>query len=133
MVKPFGFRELIARINAVTRRSNTSGSIKEDITKLPSDVTLDNRTRKVTVHDKDIQLTRKEFDLLSLLASDAGATQTRETILEQVWDAHWYGPTKTLDVHIASLRKKLGDPTIIETVRGVGFRLRSTTENDSAS
>ena len=133
MVKPFGFRELIARINAVTRRSNASGSIKEDITKLPGDATLDNRTRKVTVHDKDIQLTRKEFDLLSLLASDAGATQTRETILEQVWDAHWYGPTKTLDVHIASLRKKLGDPTIIETVRGVGFRLRSTTENDSAS
>jgi DNA-binding response OmpR family regulator len=133
MVKPFGFRELIARINAVTRRSNASGLTKEDLTKLPGNVTLDNRTRKVTVHDKDIQLTRKEFDLLSLLASDAGATQTRETILEQVWDAHWYGPTKTLDVHIASLRKKLGDPTIIETVRGVGFRLRSTTENDSAS
>ena len=133
MVKPFGFRELIARINAVTRRSNAPGTIKEDIAKLTGDVTLDNRTRKVTVHDEDIQLTRKEFDLLALLASDAGATQTRETILEQVWDAHWYGPTKTLDVHVASLRKKLGDPTIIETVRGVGFRLRSNADNDSAS
>lgn len=133
MVKPFGFRELIARINAVTRRSNVSGTIKDDITQITGNVTLDNRTRKVTVNDKDVQLTRKEFDLLALLASDAGATQTRETILEQVWDAHWYGPTKTLDVHIASLRKKLGDPTIIETVRGVGFRLRSNTENDSAS
>jgi DNA-binding response OmpR family regulator len=133
MVKPFGFRELIARINAVTRRSNVSGTIKDDVTKLTGEVTLDNRTRKVTVHDKDIQLTRKEFDLLALLASDAGATQTRETILEQVWDAHWYGPTKTLDVHIASLRKKLGDPTIIETVRGVGFRLRSNTGDDLAS
>jgi len=133
MVKPFGFRELIARINAVTRRSNVSGTIKDDITKLAGEVTLDNRTRKVTVHNKDIQLTRKEFDLLALLASDAGATQTRETILEQVWDAHWYGPTKTLDVHVASLRKKLGDPTIIETVRGVGFRLRTDTGDDSVS
>ncbi len=133
MVKPFGFRELIARINAVTRRSNAPGTTKEDIAKLTGDVTLDSRTRKVTVHDEDIQLTRKEFDLLALLASDAGATQTRETILEQVWDAHWYGPTKTLDVHVASLRKKLGDPTIIETVRGVGFRLRSNADNDSAS
>jgi DNA-binding response OmpR family regulator len=133
MVKPFGFRELIARINAVTRRSQSAGSPTEDITKLPGGVVIDNRTRRVTVEGEEISLTRKEFDLLALLASDPGATQTRETILEQVWDAHWYGPTKTLDVHIASLRKKLGDPTIIETVRGVGFRLRSSTESDTNS
>jgi DNA-binding response OmpR family regulator len=131
VVKPFGFRELIARINAVTRRSQATGTPPDDITQLPGAVIIDNRTRRVTVAGEEIQLTRKEFDLLALLASDAGATQTRETILEQVWDAHWYGPTKTLDVHIASLRKKLGDPTIIETVRGVGFRLRASFENEN--
>lgn len=125
MVKPFGFRELIARINAVSRRTNGTGAATDDINRLTGDVVIDNRTRRVTVSDRELQLTRKEFDLLALLASDPGATQTREMILEQVWDAHWYGPTKTLDVHIASLRKKLGDPTIIETVRGVGFRLRA--------
>ncbi len=133
VVKPFGFRELIARINAVTRRSQNTGTPSDDITHLTGDVIIDNRTRRVTVVGEEIQLTRKEFDLLALLATDPGATQTRETILEQVWDAHWYGPTKTLDVHIASLRKKLGDPTIIETVRGVGFRIRASlgSENNS--
>lgn len=125
MVKPFGFRELIARINAVTRRSQSTGNTGDEMLHLPGAMTVDRRTRRVTVDGSEISLTRKEFDLLALLASDPGATQTRESILEQVWDAHWYGPTKTLDVHIASLRKKLGDPTIIETIRGVGFRLRS--------
>jgi DNA-binding response OmpR family regulator len=86
-------------------------------------VEVDTRTRRATVDGDEINLTRKEFDLLALLASDPGATRTRDEILEEVWDAHWYGPTKTLDVHVASLRKKLGDPTLIETVRGVGFRL----------
>ena len=86
-------------------------------------VEVDTRTRRVTVDGDEITLTRKEFDLLALLAGDPGATRTRDEILEEVWDAHWYGPTKTLDVHVASLRKKLGDPTLIETVRGVGFRL----------
>jgi two-component system, OmpR family, response regulator RegX3 len=133
MVKPFGFRELIARINAVTRRSQVTGTQSDDIIKLTGGVVIDNRTRRVTIKNEELSLTRKEFDLLALLASDPGATQTRETILEQVWDAHWYGPTKTLDVHIASLRKKLGDPTIIETVRGVGFRLRTSIESDNNS
>ncbi len=73
----------------------------------------------------ELELTPKEFDLLALLASDPGAVRTREEILEHVWDPHWYGPTKTLDVHVASLRKKLGDPRLVETVRGVGFRLRA--------
>jgi DNA-binding response OmpR family regulator len=73
-------------------------------------------------------LTLKEFDLLEFLASDPGATFRREEILQRVWDAHWYGPTKTLDVHVASLRRKLNDPGLVETVRGVGFRLRSPSE-----
>lgn len=128
LVKPFGFRELVARIRAVTRRSTartddaTGGAAVEVIVHGPLEVDL--RTHRALVDGHEIALTRKEFDLLALLASDPGATRTRDEILEQVWDAHWYGPTKTLDVHVASLRKKLGDPTLVETVRGVGFRLR---------
>ncbi len=130
MVKPFGFRELVARIHAVTRRIGTRDEPEEPIVHLSGGFTVDNRSRRLTRADQEIVLTRKEFDLLALLATDPGATFTREDILEQVWDAHWYGPTKTLDVHVASLRKKVGDPELVETVRGVGFRLR--TDDDTA-
>ena len=133
VVKPFGFRELIARINAVTRRAQQHGSPGGDVVHLAGEVVLDTRARRVTVGGDEVQLTRKEFDLLALLASDPGAIQTRDSILENVWDAHWYGPTKTLDVHVASLRKKIGDPTLIETVRGVGFRLRTTSGSEPSS
>jgi DNA-binding response OmpR family regulator len=132
MVKPFGFRELVARINAVTRRTSAAEEPVEPIVHLSGGFVLDNRTRRVTRHDEDVVLTRKEFDLLALLATDPGATHTREEILEQVWDAHWYGPTKTLDVHIASLRKKLDDHELVETVRGVGFRLRTSDSSPTA-
>jgi len=124
VVKPFGFRELVARMNAVLRRTTGATTGADDTIHLAGDVVVDTRARRVTVARTEVVLTRKEFDLLALLGSDPGATFTRESILEQVWDAHWYGPTKTLDVHIAALRKKLGDPSIIETVRGVGFRAR---------
>ena len=79
--------------------------------------------RHVRIDGAEVTLTAKEFDLLALLAEDPGAVFERDQILEQVWDPHWFGPTKTLDVHVASLRKKLGDPGWIQTVRGVGFRL----------
>ena len=69
-----------------------------------------------------MNLTAKEFDLLAFLAIDPGAVQSRTVILENVWDTHWYGPTKTVDAHVAAVRKKLGDPRWIEAVRGVGFR-----------
>jgi DNA-binding response OmpR family regulator len=123
VVKPFGFRELVARIRAVTRRVSTrdDGATPEVVRF--GRLEVDNRTRRAFVDGQEIALTRKEFDLLALLASDPGATRTRDEILETVWDAHWYGPTKTLDVHVASLRRKLGDPSFVETVRGVGFRL----------
>ena len=122
IVKPFGLREVIARIRAVTRRA----------TRLPEPASvqqlgalrLDRRTRRVFVDDAEISLSPKEYELLALLANDPGAVVTRQQIMDAVWDPHWYGPTKTLDVHIASLRKKLGDPTLIETVRSVGFRVR---------
>jgi len=75
------------------------------------------------VDGTEVTLSPKEFDLLSLLAEDPGAVVGRQTILEEVWDPHWYGPTKTVDVHVASLRRKLGHPEWVETVRRVGLRL----------
>jgi DNA-binding response OmpR family regulator len=120
LVKPFGLRELVARIRAVARRSEPRSSAPDLRHLGPIDV--DVRQRKVTRDGDDVELTRKEFDLLAMLTEEPGVLRTREEIMESVWDAHWYGPTKTLDVHIAALRRKLGDPALIETVRGVGFR-----------
>ncbi|MBW8826490.1 MAG: response regulator transcription factor [Acidobacteria bacterium] len=125
LVKPFGFRELVARIRAVTRRAE--GRLPETGTRVTvGPLAIDRRTRRVTMDGREILLTPKEYDLLDFLASDPGAVRTRTEILESVWDSHWYGPTKTLDVHIASLRRKLGEPGLVETVRGVGFRMRTT-------
>ena len=83
---------------------------------------IDHRTRTVTFAGAEISLTPKEYDLLDCLTADAGAVLSRDEILRSVWDENWWGSTKTLDVHIASLRKKLGDPDIIRTVRGVGYQ-----------
>ena len=120
--KPFGTRELIARVRAVARRA-APGPEPEGPQQIGS-LVIDRRTRRVTIDGEELALTPKEFDLLALLGEDPGAVVTREHIMDEVWDPHWYGPTKTLDVHIASLRRKLGDPTWVETVRSVGFRLR---------
>jgi len=120
VVKPFGYRELVARIRAVRRRI---GATEPDAVQRVGTIAIDRRTRKVWSEETEVLLAPKEFDLLALLAEDAGAVISRQQILEQVWDPHWYGPTKTLDVHVAALRKKLGQPQLIETVRGVGFRL----------
>jgi len=123
VVKPFGQRELIARVRAVARRSGSpSGEVERPQRLGPLEI--DRRTRRVTMSGTEVVLTPKEFDLLARLGEDPGAVVAREQIMDDVWDPHWYGPTKTLDVHIASLRKKLGDPGLIETVRTVGFRLR---------
>jgi two-component system response regulator RegX3 len=124
VVKPFGLRELIARIRAVTRRTvGASGGGDPDVRTI-GPLVIDRRTHRATLDAEALELTPKEFDLLAFLASDPGRTRSRREILEEVWDPHWYGPSKTLDVHMASLRKKLGDPGWVETVRGVGFRLR---------
>jgi two-component system response regulator RegX3 len=125
VVKPFGIRELIARVRAVARRSGPAPEIEGP--QRVGALEIDRRTRRVTVAGVEVSLAPKEFDLLALLAEDAGAVVSRQLIMDEVWDPHWYGPTKTLDVHIASLRKKLGDPSLIETVRSVGFRLRYDT------
>ena len=122
--KPFGFRELVARIRAVSRRAGDRGpdDVSSEVTSIGA-LTIDTRTHRVVMDDEELSLTPKEFDLLALLAEKPGALFSRSTILERVWDPHWYGPTKTLDVHVATLRKKLGDPRWVQTVRGVGFRL----------
>jgi two-component system, OmpR family, response regulator RegX3 len=125
IVKPFGFRELVARIRAVMRR--TAEPLAADQVQVLGSLTVDRRARRVYVEGEPVNLSPKEFDLLSLLAEDPGAVVSRQTILEEVWDPHWYGPTKTVDVHVASLRRKLGFPEWIETVRRVGLRLGSTT------
>jgi two-component system response regulator RegX3 len=125
VVKPFGFRELVARVRAVRRRATSTiaeGPGRAATTEI-GPLTIDHRTRRVLIDGTEINLTPKEFDLLARLAEDPGAAVRRDQIIEEVWDEHWWGPTKTLDVHIASLRKKLGDPTWISTVRGVGYRL----------
>jgi two-component system, OmpR family, response regulator RegX3 len=121
MVKPFGFRELVARIRAVTRRSSASADASRP--QRIGELEIDRRTRRVRVADAEVALTPKEFDVLAYLAGQPGTVVTRQELLEDVWDPHWYGPTRTLDVHVASIRKKLGDPRWVETVRGVGFRL----------
>ncbi|GGU33006.1 response regulator transcription factor [Streptomyces coeruleorubidus] len=89
----------------------------------PGPLVVDRRTRQVWVGDSPVPLTPKEFDLLALLSEDPGAVYSRQQILDRVWDPHYDGPTKTLDVHVAALRRKLGHPAWIRTLRGVGFRL----------
>jgi DNA-binding response OmpR family regulator len=118
LVKPFGLAELQARIRAVLRRVRPGGEVVKH-----GPLVVDIRTRRVTVSGSEIVLTPKEFDILEILAADPGRLVTRQEILESAWDAHWYGPTKVLDVHMASLRRKLAAPGLIETVYGRGFRL----------
>ena len=123
VVKPFGLRELIARIRAVTRRTSgrhAGGSLQV------GELVIDTRARRAQLAGRELELTPKEFDLLTALAQDPGAALSRRRLLEEVWNTSWFGSAKTIDVHVAALRRKLGDPGWIETVRGVGFRLRST-------
>lgn len=124
MVKPFGFRELVARIGAVARRAAqpAPASVVQQIGPLR----LDRDAHRVAVDGVEVELTPKEYELVAMLAERPGAVRTREDIIDQVWDTNWYGPTKTLDVHISALRRKLGHPDWISTIRGVGYRLDPT-------
>jgi DNA-binding response OmpR family regulator len=123
MVKPFGLRELIARIRAVTRRLEPRGAGDEPLR--VDGLEVDRRARRTVLDGAELHLTPREFDLLALLASEPGAALSRSRIFEEVWGTRWFGSPKTIDVHVAGLRRKLGDPGRIETVRGVGFRLRA--------
>jgi DNA-binding response OmpR family regulator len=119
LVKPFGLEEVLARVRAVLRRTKPSST---ELLRHGA-LTVDLRTRKVAVGGREVALTPKEFDILECLTADPGRVVTRTEIFERAWDAHWYGPTKVLDVHLAALRKKLGEQVTIETVYGRGFRL----------
>jgi DNA-binding response OmpR family regulator len=121
VVKPFGFRELVARIGAVLRRTANAAPSRDEPIEVGG-LRIEPRSRRVTVDDAPVALTPKEYDLLLYLAADLGAVRSRDAIIRDVWDENWWGPTKTLDVHVASLRKKIGAETI-HTVRGVGFTL----------
>jgi len=126
VVKPFGFRELVARIRAVLRRVGQADSASSDAETVEvGSLIVDRRRHEVTFGGATVALTPKEYDLLVCLALDAGAVKTREQLMREVWDEHWWGSTKTLDVHVASLRRKLS-PDVIETVRSVGYRYRSS-------
>jgi two-component system response regulator RegX3 len=124
VVKPFAAAEVIARIRAVLRRSQHQAATARYAA---GDVTVDVAARRSWVAGIELSLTRKEFDLLVRLARSAGEVVTREDLMSDVWDENWFGSTKTLDVHMAALRRKLGEepaaPRRIHTVRGVGFRL----------
>ncbi len=125
VVKPFGFRELVARIRAVSRRRAPGpdpGPAAPGALEVGA-LRIDVRARRAWLAGAEVSLTAKEFDLLAYLAAEPGVVHRRSDILEHVWDAHWYGPTKTVDAHVASVRRKLGDARWIEAVRGVGFRL----------
>jgi DNA-binding response OmpR family regulator len=126
VTKPFSLRELIARIGAISRRVAVPAAASPadvDPTHVVGGLVVDTRTRRVHLDGVEVAFTAKEFDLLAYLASDPGAARSRIDILEHVWDANWFGPTKTVDAHVAAVRKKLGDARWIEAVRGVGFRL----------
>ena len=132
VTKPFSAAELVARMRAVLRRSTAepvgdAGGLLES-----GDVTMNLDTRAVTCGGEPVDLTVKEFELLRVLLESAGRLVKRNDLVSEVWDENWFGSTKTLDVHVSSLRKKLGDdpaaPRYIHTVRGVGFRFSSADE-----
>jgi DNA-binding response OmpR family regulator len=122
VTKPFRLAELLARVRAQLRRSDP-GELRA------ADVTVDPAARRASVGETELDLTPKEFELLELLVRNAGLVVARERIMEEVWDENWFGSTKTLDMHVSALRRKLGDdaaaPTRITTVRGVGLRFES--------
>jgi DNA-binding response OmpR family regulator len=119
VTKPFRLAELLARVRAQLRRS------APDVLRA-GDVSVDPAARRARVAERELELTPKEFELLELLVRNAGLVVPRERIMEEVWDENWFGSTKTLDMHVSALRRKLGDdasaPTRITTVRGVGLR-----------
>ncbi|MEV4920839.1 response regulator transcription factor [Streptomyces tirandamycinicus] len=125
VVKPYDTGELLARIHAVSRRTASgeeTAPASGSALRLGA-VTIELPTRRVSVDGADVQLTRKEFDLLALLAQRPGVVFRREQIISEVWRTSWEGTGRTLEVHVASLRSKLRMPALIETVRGVGYRL----------
>lgn len=124
LAKPFSPRELIARIQAMLRRPRTGGAPGRE--RRVGDLSVDPAGREISVAGERVSLTRTEFDLLEVLTRTPGTVYSREQLLDEVWGTGWYGDPHVVDVHIASLRRKLGDPATdsryVRTVRGVGYR-----------
>ena len=128
LTKPFSMRELVARVNAVLRRSD--GAEPDRPAYDNGVLSIDPATFSVRCRGSAVRLTRKEFALLSELARNQGRVMTREVLLDRVWGLTYYGDSRTLDVHIRRLRQKLGDPALIETVTGIGYRLCDTRKQE---
>lgn len=122
--KPFRLAELVARIKARLRVASAAHQMPRELTGGP--LRVNTESRRAYLNDEELELTSKEFDLLALLMSKPDATFTREQIMSTVWDENYWGSTRTLDTHVSTLRRKIGDdtdpPSLIVTVRGVGFR-----------
>jgi two-component system, OmpR family, response regulator RegX3 len=132
IVKPFSAREVAARIRAVLRRADAEAPAAGEGPLEVGPLRLDPDRRSARLDGGDLELTRKEFELLELLLREAGNVVSRERLIDEVWDVNWFGSTKTLDVHVSGLRRKLGDdpasPRFLHTVRGVGFRFAGADE-----
>jgi len=132
IVKPFSAREVVARVRAVLRRATPAPPGDGDKPIAIGDLSLDTAKHQARLAGEPVELSRKEFELLRVLMENAGSVLTREALIDEVWDMNWFGSTKTLDVHISGLRKKLDDdpkePRYIHTVRGVGFRFSGADE-----
>ena len=135
VAKPFGIRELLARIKAVLRRTDMNNNVASEESKeeeleniVAGNIVIDQRRHKVTVDGKQIELTFKEYELLSFLAKNRGRVYSRDELLDKVWGIDYVGETRTVDVHIRHLRQKLGqdekDNDYIETIRGRGYKLK---------
>ena len=122
LTKPFSPAELVARVKAVLRRSDGSAAVSADVLQIGA-VAVDRGRREVRVDEAVVAFTAKEFDLLQFLAERPGRALSRQQILDGVWGFDWYGDPRTVDVHIAQVRKKVGDGLEIATVRGLGYRL----------
>jgi DNA-binding response OmpR family regulator len=131
VTKPFRLAELLARLRALLRRSGPAGVASDLLT--AQDVRVDRSARRAWRGEQELELSPKEFDLLALLVAEAGRVVPRERIMREVWDTVWMGSTKTVDMHVSWLRRKLGDdaeqPRYLATVRGVGFRFESGDED----
>jgi two-component system, OmpR family, response regulator RegX3 len=131
VVKPFSAREVVARIRAVLRRVESPEPADESPVAI-GQLRLDPARHEATLDGEVLELSRKEFQLLQLLMRNAGSVVTRERLIDEVWDPNWFGSTKTLDVHVSGIRRKLGDdparPRYLHTVRGMGFRFSAPDE-----
>ena len=132
VTKPFSAAELVARLRAVLRRSEPAAVAATVPVLEVGDVSMNLETHRVTRGGEEIELTVKEFELLRVLLEHAGKVVRRHALVGEVWDPSWFGSTKTVDVHVSALRRKLGDdpssPRYVHTVRGVGFRFSADAE-----